>query len=218
MIFKFNKSSGLPRRNSAEAGQVSKLLLVLAVIVLVAVIIVYLVMKMAEKPAAPVEKKVVQVAPLVFETQLGNIRFVFESGIDRGNALLPADIKNSQYNFGQQKGLTTTEKFVQVTIGAQNKGTVNTEHGAWDIENIVDSQGRNFIPLQGYTVDPWLPNPNLCGSLLKPAFDPVPCTKIYEVSKESTGLKIRVRTGKDNAANNLSSGKVDELLLDLIVK
>ena len=54
-----------------------------------------------------------------------------------------------------------------------------------------------------YTVSPWLPSPNLCGALLKPAFDPTPCTKIYEVSKASTGLKIRVETGINNNGKNL---------------
>jgi hypothetical protein len=109
-------------------------------------------------------------------------------------------------------------KFIQVTIGAQNEGTANTEQNSWNIGNIVDSKGRNFVPLQGYTIQPWIPNPDLCGVLLKPAFDPTPCVKIYEVSKESSGLKIEVETGKDNTANNFSSGKIDSFLIDLIVK
>jgi hypothetical protein len=207
----FNKSS----------GQASRLLLVLAVIVLVAVIIVYLVMKMAEKPPEPTVPTTPTIPLPVYEQTLGNIRFVFESAIDKGSVLKASDIKNSQYNSSYQKDLSvsnTGAKFIQVTIGAQNKGTENTEQNAWDIENIVDSQGRNFVPLEGYTVSPWLPNPDLCGTLLKPAFDPTPCVKIYEVSKESTGLKIRVETGKDNSANNLSSGKIDSFLIDLIVK
>jgi len=105
-----------------------------------------------------------------------------------------------------------------VTIGAQNKGTANIEERSWDIENIVDSDGRNFVPLEGYSVDPWLPISNFCGALLKPEFDPVPCTKMYEVSKKSAGLKIRVISGKDNSPNNLSSDNVDEAMIDLIVK
>jgi hypothetical protein len=47
---------------------------------------------------------------------------------------------------------------------------------------------------------------------LKPAFDPTPCVKIYEVSKKSTGFKIRVQTTIGN------STKKDSFLLDLIVK
>ena len=65
---------------------------------------------------------------------------------------------------------------------------------------------------------PWLPNPNPCGERLQPAFDPTPCKKIYEVSKESTGLKVEVKTGKNNTATNLSSKKIDSFLIDLIVR
>jgi hypothetical protein len=208
---KINKSS----------GQASRLLLVLAAIVLVAVIIVYLVMKMAtpapKPPINPPDGGNTPPLP-VYEQTLGNIRFIHLSAIDHGDTLFASNIRNSLYISSSQKDLYTTEKFVQVTIGAQNMGTENIEQGAWDIENIVDSQGRNFVPEQSYNINPWLPNPNPCGTLLKPAFEPTPCTKIYEVAKGSTGLKIRIQTGKDNTANNFSSGKRDEFLLDLIVR
>ncbi|OGZ79359.1 MAG: hypothetical protein A2358_00120 [Candidatus Staskawiczbacteria bacterium RIFOXYB1_FULL_37_44] len=218
---KINKEGGSPRRSSAEAGQASRLLLVLAIIVLVAAVIVFLVMKMAEKPAAPSNNPVTTVPVPVYDQQLGNIRFIFESALDKGGVLKASEIIKTQYGSSYQKDLNvsnTGAKFIQITIGAQNKGTENTEQGAWDIENIVDSEGRNFVPLDQYAVQPWLPNPNLCGALLKPAFDPTPCVKIYEVSKASTGLKIRIRTGKDNKSSNLSSSKADVFLLDLIVK
>lgn len=201
-----------------QHGQVSRLLLVLAVIILVAIVIVYLVMRMATpapKPSTPTTPEV----PLpVYEQTLGNIRFVFESAIDRGNVLRASDITNTMYSSYSQKDLTTTERFIEVTIGAQNKGTQNIEENSWDIENIVDSEGRNFEPTESYTIQPWLPVDNSCSALLKPAFDPLPCTKMYEVSKRSTGLKIRVKTGKDNTANNFTSDKTEEFLLDLIVK
>lgn len=209
----FNKEAGSPR---SEAGQVSRLLLVLAIIVFVAIVITFLVIKMAEKPSAPVETPVETVPLPVYEKQLGNIRFVFESAIDKGKVLKASEIENNLY--GSQKDLTTGEKYIKVIIGAQNKGTENTEQNAWTIGDIVDSKERRFVALEGYTVNPWLPNPDLCGTLLKPAFDPTPCTKIYEVAKESTGLKIEVKTGVDNSANNLSSGKTETFLLDLIVK
>jgi len=210
-MFKFKK----------ELGQVSRLLLVLAIIILVAAIITYLVLKMAEKPAKPPVDTTTQVQLPVYEKQLGNIRFVFESALDRGNLLRASDITNSQYVASYQKDLPVSNsgaKFIQVVIGAQNMGTENIEENSWDIENIVDSKERNFVPLDPYSISPWLPNPNLCGSLLKPAFSPTPCSKIYEVSKESTGLKIRVITGKDNLANNFSGKKTDTFLIDLIVK
>jgi len=202
-----------------SSGQASKLLLVLAVVVLVAVIITFLVMKMAEKPPKPEVPETTVPVP-VYEQTLGNIRFAYISALDRGGVLRASEITNSQYNYSGQKDLLVTSggKFIQVTVGAQNKGTENIEQHAWGIENIVDSEGRNFVPLEGYIITPWLSSPDLCGALLKPAFALTPCTKIYEVSKESTGLKIRIETGKDNTANNFSAGKVDLFLLDLIVK
>ena len=215
-MFKFNKSS-----TAGQAGQASKLLLVLAVVVFVAVIITFLIMKMAEKPPAPVAPVTTTIPLPIYEQTLGNIRFVFESAIDKGGALKVANIVNKQFTSSNQQDFIIDNpgaKFIQVIIGAQNIGTVNTEQSAWTIENIVDSKGRNFVPLNGYTIAPWIPNPDLCGSLLKPAFDPNPCTKIYEVSKESTGLKIRVETGQGNSANSLSSGKIQSFLIDLIVK
>ena len=211
---KTNKQAGLPRRSSAEAGQVSRLLLVLAIIVFVAVIITFLIMKMAQQPAAPALKTTPTIPLPVYESTLDNIRFVFESAIDRGNDLRASDIINSQYS-SDKKDLTTTEKFIQVTVGAQNMGTENTVQNAWNIENIVDSQGRNFVP-EDYNVSPWLPTNNGCGALLKPAFDPTSCTKIYEVSKASTGLKIRVEAGK--GGGTVSTDKNDSILIDLIIK
>lgn len=214
---KFNKSSGL----SAQRGQASRLLLVLAVIVLVAVVITFLIMRMAEKPPNPAPGPGPEVSLPVYEATLGDIRFVFESAIDKGNILKVSDIKNSQYTYSSQKDLSVSNsgaKFIKVTIGAQNMGTVNTEQKSWDIEDIVDSEGRHFVPLEGYIISPWLPNTDLCGTLLKPAFDPTPCTKIYEVSKQSSGFKIKVETGIGNSASNFSSGKIDSALINLIVK
>jgi hypothetical protein len=205
MKFQFNKSS----------GQVSRLLLVLAIVILVAAVIVYLVMKMADKPSKPVETETPVVVP-IYEQTLGNIKFIFESSINHGPTLFSSQVKNSVYT-SYQKDLTTTENFIEVKIGAQNIGKSNIEERAWDIENIIDSEGREFVPIDDYSVTPWLPTTNLCGSLLKPAFDPTPCIKIYEVSKKSTGLKIRVLTGKENNPNNLSSDKADSALIDLIV-
>lgn len=201
-----------------ERGQASRLLLVLAVVVLVAAIITYLIMKMAEKPPAPPIPEGNVVPMPVYEQTLGNIRFVFQSALDRDGVLKVSEIKNTQFSYQRDNLLVSNPgaKFIQVTVGAKNMGTENTVQNAWDIENIVDSEGRNFVPLENYAANAWLPNPNLCGVLLKPAFDPTPCTKIYEVSKESTGLKIRVQTGKDNSA--ISSGKVTSYLIDLIVK
>lgn len=203
MKFKFNKSS----------GQVSKILLVLAVVVLVATIITYLVIRMAEKPQKPVSTEPEAPQP-VYEQTLGNIKFTFQNAVDSGSVLRASEALNSS---SWQKDFLTTERFITVTIGAQNKGKTNIQERSWDIENIIDSDGREFVASDSYTVNPWLPNPNLCGALLKPEFDPTPCAKIYEVSKKSKGLKIRVLTGKDNDPSNFGSNKFDQALIDLIV-
>lgn len=203
---KINKSS----------GQVSRLLLVLAIVILVAGIITYLVIKMAERPPKPAGPATPTVELPVYDKTLGNVRFVFESARNLGNILRAAEAVNTVY--ATQKDLSTTEKFIEVTIGAQNKGKANIEQGSWDMENIVDKDGREFIPMDAYIVNPWLPITDLCGDLLKPAFNPLPCTKIYEVAKGSTELKIRVKTGQDNTAGSFSAGKVDVFLIDLIVK
>ena len=199
-----------------QVGQVSRLLLVLAIIVLVAVAIVYLIMKMAEQPAAPAPEPDGTAPQPVYEATLGSIRFVFQGARDMGS-VLKASEASTQYS-SWQKDITTTERFIIVTVGAQNKGKQNVSDRAWDIAEIIDSEGRSFVPENQYNIEPWLPEENFCGVLLKPEFDPVPCAKMYEVSKISTGLKIRVVTGKNNDPNNLSSGDTEEAFIDLIVQ
>lgn len=201
-----------------QAGQASRLLLVLAIIVLVAVIITFLIMKMAEPPAKPSPSSLPTPDQPFYERTLGAIRFVFQTALDKGNTLRASEAVNVQYAYSSLKDITTTEKFIKVTVGAQNKGTVNIEEGAWDLGVIIDSEGRRYVAVDDYTINPWLPPQNFCKALLKPAFDPAPCTKIYEVSKESTGLKVEVRTGTNNVADNFASGKIDSDLIDLIVK
>lgn len=218
MFKKFKKESGLAspksRLGGTEAGQVSKLLLVLAIIVFVAVIIAYLVMRMATPPPKPPVTGEPVIPQPIYETTLGDVKFVWESSIDKGNTLWVSEARKDSY---AQKNLVTTERYIKVTIGAQNKGKVNIAERSWDIGNIIDSEGRNFVPIEDYSVNPWLSNPNLCGALLKPEFNPTPCTKIYEVSRKSTGLKIEVMTGQENSANNFSAGKLDKALIDLII-
>lgn len=209
-MFKFNKESGSPRRSFAEAGQISKLLLVLAVIVLAAIVITYLVMKAATTPPPPVDNTTTIPKP-AYEQMLGDIKFIFMQARDMGNVLPGSQSRNSSW----QKDLTTPERFIKVTIGAQNKGLVNIKEQVWELGNIVDSEGRNFTPLQ-YNADSWLPEPNLCGALLKPEFEPVPCVKIYEVSKISTGLKIQVIANR-KVGNEYPNDKKDTALIDLIV-
>lgn len=192
------------------------MLLVLAIVILVAVVIVYLVMQMAERPSAPTPEEENTVPQPVYETTLGSIKFVFVDSRDLGSALTPAMAKKQTYS--SNSTITTTERFVVVTIGAQNKGKQNIEDKAWDIGDIIDSEGRRFTASKEYSINNWIPDASDCGALLKPEFDPVPCTKIYEVSKISTGLKVVVSTGIDNSRSNFSSDKTEEALIDLIVR
>jgi len=196
--------------NDKETGQASRLLLVLAIIILVAIVITYLVMRAAEKPPKPVTNEPTVSQP-AYEQSLGDIKFIFMQARDMGNVLKGTESRNSSW----QKDLTTTEKFIKVTIGAQNKGLVNIKEQVWNVGDIVDSDGRNFVPLQ-YNIDSWLPDPNLCGALLKPEFEPAPCVKIYEVSRISKGLKIQVISLK-KVGNEYPSDKKDTALIDLII-
>jgi len=200
MFKKFNK----------ELGQVSKLLLVLAVIVLAAIVITYLVMRAATAPPPPPVDNTTIPQP-VYEQTLGDIKFIFMQARDLGSILKGSQSRNPNW----QKDLSTPERFIKITVGAQNKGLVNIKEQVWDIGNIVDSEGRNFTPLQ-YNIDSWLPDPNLCGVLLKPEFEPAQCIKIYEVSKVSKGLKIQVIANR-KVGNEYPSDKKDTALIDLVV-
>lgn len=204
-MFKFNKSS----------GQASKLLLILAIVVFIAGIMIYLVMKMATpalKPVSSATPKPTATPGPVYQKQLNDINFVFESAVNRGSLLSGSDIINSnQFGAPQSVSADPGGSFLQVTIGAQNEGQANTAEGEWDIGNIVDSQGRNFIPMDNNVVGAWLSSQNACNVLLRPAFEPVLCTKIYQVSDKSTGLKITIQ-------NKQKGKKATTSLLDLVVK
>jgi len=205
-MFQFNKSS----------GQASRLLLVLAIIVFVAVIIVFLVMRMITPAPPPPGPEPIKVVMPVYDIQLADIKFIFESSRDLGNTLRASSAKGQYTSY--LKDMTTTERFIIVTIGAQNKGKVNISDRSWDIGNIIDSEGREFVPVDPYTVSPWIPDDSSCQALLQPEFEPTPCTKIYKVAKISTGLKVTVLTGKDNDPNSFSGGDLETGLLDLIVR
>lgn len=201
-MFKYNKSS----------GQIAKMLLAGVIVCLIAIIIAYFVIKSAEKPSKPAPTTDPNIPVAVYETTKNDIKFTFQSAKNLGGVLKGIDSKNSSY----QKDRTTTEKFIKVTIGAQNKGKENTSSGDWEIGNIIDADGRTFIPLTS-DISSWLPENDYCGDLLKPEFDPIPCTKIYEVSKISTVLKIEVISNQKSADGKYDSSKKDTLLLDLIV-
>lgn len=170
---KFKKSPGLASRT----------LIILAVVVFLAMAVVYLALSLAGGNQQAQQNQKKKVDEPVYEKTLGDIRLVLESSIDMGS-ILPA---KDRY----QNTVTTTGRFIKVVVGAQNKGKIDTTTGSWDIGNIIDSEGRNFVAVDSKAYH-YLPKPNSCGAILKPEFDPVPCTKIYEVSKESRGMKVVV--------------------------
>lgn len=203
----------LKKKINFSSGQVSRLLLILAIIILVAVVIVFVVMKVATPPPAPVTEE--PTGPkVVYEASIGEIKFTFLEARDMGKILFGLKSRFPDW----QKDMSTTEKFIMVKIGAQNKGKTNVPERVWDIGNIVDSEGRNFVPLDR-TADSWLPDPNLCSELLKPEFAPTPCVKMYEVSRVSTGLKINVSSSTKKADGEYSTDSKDKetTLIDLIV-
>lgn len=201
------------KKYNKELGQVSRLLLVLAIIIFVAAIIVFVVLRATTAPPKPTIKEPT-VPKTVYDATLGDIKFTFQEARDVGKILFGLKSRFPDW----QKDLTTTEKFIIVQIGAQNKGKENVPERVWNIENIIDSEGRNFVPLDNIA-DAWLPETNLCSALLKPEFAATPCIKIYEVSKISTGLKINVSAFKKESLPDYSSNDKNKetVLIDLIV-
>ena len=190
-----------------QSGQISKVLIIVAAAVLVIIVVIFGITRIVsvrknnnqEKNNSP-ENTTEQEAPKpIYETQIGDLKFIFQSSADLGN-FLPAKVS-------YEKDLTTTERFIKVTVAAQNKGKNNLAQNSWSLGNIIDQDGRNFtVYNQAYN---WLPKPDLCGAVLKPEFEPIPCVRIYEVSKESTGLKIQV------ISSGQGVGKKQTALLDL---
>lgn len=193
-------------KTNVQSGYISRTLIILAVVVLLAAGFVYGVIKYASvRKSQSLEdaNKTAQEPPKpIYETTIGDTRFLFDSAADLG----PVISSKTSY----QQNLVTTEKFIKVTVRAQNKAKADTFSQTWGIGNIIDSDGRNFIedPNAFY----FLPNPNLCGAILKPEFEPTPCVKIYQVSKVSTHLKVKVWI------TPADSSKKQESLLDLKIR
>ena len=183
------------------------MLLILGVALLIVIVVIFVVIKtMAVKNANdPNASPSITETPIptpVYEAQLGDIKFIVMSAQDLGSVL--KNPRSSDYD------ITTTEKFIKVIIGAQNKAKVNTTRGAWEIGNIVDAEGRNFISINDQAYD-FVPRPNPCGESLKPEFEPVACVKLYEVSKASTNLKVMISFIPQG-------GEREDAFLDLIVR
>lgn len=191
---KFNKAS----------GQASRTVIILAVIILIIAAVVYGITRFAlsrKTSSSPTDNGPPKP---VYDLSIGDTRFVLESSVDVGNVLYGRVSRFPSY----QPNLVTTEKFIKVTVRAQDKGNNDTPQYSWDIGNIIDSAGRNFLPITDKAYS-WIPSPDLCGSVLHPEFEPTPCVRYYEVSKVSEGLKLEVISVKPN------STKQQKELLDL---
>jgi|SRR3989344_67181 len=197
-----NNTKKIIKRNF-QSGQVSKILIVLMVIIFVVIVIIYGATKFfgnrVAKNSGSISKETIipEIPKPVYEITLGDTKFLVELYQDLGSVLKSPTSYESD--------LTTTERFIKVTVGAQNKGKNNVAQYSWDVGNIVDSDGRNFVSINDKAYS-HLPKPDLCGALLKPEFKPVPCIKYYEVSKASKDLKVVVK---------ITEPKKQEALLDL---
>ncbi|KKP33217.1 MAG: hypothetical protein A2360_04815 [Candidatus Staskawiczbacteria bacterium RIFOXYB1_FULL_32_11] len=200
---------------NSQKGSVVKIMLALVIVCFVAVLVAFIVIKSATKSVKPpvVEADVVGVPEAVYEATINDIKITFQEATNFGSVLLGSNSNNPK----SQKDLLTTEKFIKVTIGGQNKGKIDTTSNVWNLGNIIDSEGRNFIP-NSYTANMWISKENGCGDILKPEFTPTSCSKIYEVSKASSGLKVEVLISKKGENDiRYDSSKKDTILLDLIV-
>ena len=189
--------------NQKSKGAASAIFLILGVVLFIIIVVVFVVITInAKKNSANQTDAPIEPVGPVYEKQLGDVQFTFESAQNIGNVLN----SNSRY----QSDLVTTEQFIKVTIGAQNKGLLNVKKDTWNIGNIIDSEGRNFVAVgddrrNSYPTD----SSDLCGALLKPEFKPTPSIKYYEVSKKSTGLKVEVYISADASAKKKESGFID---------
>ncbi|MSU54747.1 MAG: hypothetical protein EXS48_02885 [Candidatus Staskawiczbacteria bacterium] len=197
MFKKINKSK----------GSISTVFLIFGAVLFVVIVIVFVIITVNAKKNST-DQADVPVEPVgpVYEKQIGDVQFTFRSAQNIGSVL---ESSNTRY----QPDLVTTERFIKVIIGAKNKGLLNVKKDTWDIGNIVDSEGRNFVAVgQDYRNSYLADSSNLCGVLLKPEFELINCVKYYEVSKKSTGLKVEIYTSTDARSKKKESG-----FLDLIV-
>jgi len=183
-------------KRARQKGEIPRILLIGGGIFLVVIVIIIILVAVnggsnANKKQNATEDVTRELHEPVYEKQLGDIYFTLNSSTDLGNVL------KAQNSY--QQDITTTERFIQVVVGAQNKGKVATGQYNWDLGNIIDSDGRVFTNINN-EVSFYLPNPNPCGLSLKPGFYPVSCTKIYEVAKISKGLKIEVTVRDQSTA------------------
>ncbi len=174
-----------------ELKKIPKERLILIGAVIVVIIIIAVMASTMMKPSPPPEEVEEEEEELVYEVEVGDIKFKLKEVKDRGDVLKASE---SKYPKSTREDLTTTERFIEVTISAQNIGKDNIRFGGWEVKELIDSEERNFY--SSPQLDNWILEENKCGDILKPGFSPTFCTKIYEVAKISTGLKVEVLAKK----------------------
>lgn len=193
-----------------KSSGIAAIFIILAIVIILVVVfgLVFMNMKLAKKPAPlPEEPEKGKMPEPVYETVVKNIKFSLVKVEDRGNALPSSE---SRYPQRIKTDATTTDKFIKVIISAQNLGTENTRRHGWEVAELVDSDGRKFY--SAAKADYWLPLVNDCDAILKPNFTPTPCIIIYEVSKKSIGLRVRVDIPDPASGKNKPE---DESFIDL---
>lgn len=168
---------------SEKIGELSKeqmILLGIAGVVLIAVFILLSGVLKQQPPSGPPPS-----GP-VYEVELEDkIRFKLQEVKDRGDILRLTEAINPK---AAKKDATTSGRFIEVTVSVYNIGKDNIKAGTWGLKDLYDSNGAKFYSSTFYNL--WVSGESQCGVLLKPQFPPILCSKIYEVSKVSTGLKV----------------------------
>lgn len=198
----------IQQRLFIQSGQASRIIIILAVVLLLAGVLVYFGIKYAKSGKNPTsvnsqettEPSPPPVPKPVYEVQMGDIKIILLGAYDLGNALYDS-------RSGYHQDVFTTDRFIMVTVQAQNKGKVDTQANMWSLGAMIDSEQRVFNQI-GDRAAFFIPLPDMCGALLKPEFEPSRCTKIFEVSKVSKGLKVQVN-------GPMEKGKTDPVYIDL---
>lgn len=191
-----------------STGQIAKTLLALVVVVLIAIIIAYIVVNRAKPTPPPAPPESITPKP-VYQVEVSGIKFYFFEATDMGNTLFARNSSQPDW----VKDLKTTDRFIILTVGAQNVGKEDTKERAWAIGEIIDSEGRKYIPSNENNVRYWMPTPNLCGSILKPSFEPTKCIQIYEAAKVAQGLKVNINVYEQANSQKFQTGTLDIKLM-----
>lgn len=180
-MIKFSKESGAIKK---------KEMAVLGIIAAVCAVSVFLIISFTKPKPQPV---VIEKEPEpVYEVRLDDkVRFKLQEVKDRGDILKAEESRNP--NFVRQD-VTTTERFIEVTIAVDNISEDNLSAGSWDVREVYgkvdEKEGRKYY--SSTLLNYWTSSKGECGGLLKPGFSPTLCTKIYDVAKTATNLKIEV--------------------------